>query len=131
MSADTRIQSELDIDVQTFADCRVVTVSGRVDHTNAEQFLQRLESEADAVGEGGGMVLDLKGLDFITSAGLRALMLTHRKLTGDRKLVVAGIDGTVREVFRISKFDIILSVAETAAEAVGAVSSAAAAEYRD
>lgn len=113
-----------------FADCRVVSVSGRIDHTNSEQFLEDLSSLAGSVQSGGGMVVDLTSLEFITSAGLRALLMSDRQVKGiGGKLVVAGIGGVVKEVFRISKFDALLSVVDTPSEGVAQVSPAAAELY--
>jgi len=119
--------SNLTVECQDFADCKVVSVSGRVDHTSSDRFLEDVGVHASAVPANGGMVIDLSGLEFITSAGLRALLLAQRTVNGaGGKLVVSGIRGVVKEVFRISKFDALLSVAETTDEAVGQISAAAA-----
>ena len=45
-------------------------------------------------------------------------------------MVISGIEGVVKEVFRISKFDALLNVVDTAAEGVGMVSSAASEAYQ-
>ncbi|MEO1494030.1 MAG: STAS domain-containing protein [Pseudomonadota bacterium] len=119
--------SNLTIDCQDFADCKVVKVAGRVDHTTSDQFLEDIGAHANTVNSNGGMVIELSGLEFITSAGLRALLLAQRTVHGTGgKLVVSGIRGVVKEVFRISKFDALLSVSESTSEAVGQISAAAA-----
>lgn len=118
---------KLTVAVQDYADCRVVSVSGRIDHTNSEQFLDDLAALAGDVQASGGMVIDLSKLEFITSAGLRALLMADRQVKGiGGKLVVAGIGGVVKEVFRISKFDALLSVVDDAAQGVAQTSPAAA-----
>lgn len=128
-SADSS-KSALSITSQDYADCRVVSVEGRVDHTNSDQFLEQLSGLADTVTPSGGMVVELAGLEFITSAGLRALLLAQRSLSGGGgQLAVSGISGVVKEVFRISKFDALLSVQDTTAEAVAKVSAKAAEAY--
>ena len=110
-----------------YADCRVVSVAGRVDHTNFERFHEALKAEAETMPGEGGMVVDLSKLEFITSAGLRVLMLTHKAVSASgAKLVISGVGGVVKEVFRISKFDALLSVADTTGDAVGRVSDSAA-----
>lgn len=120
-------QSVLSVESDQYADCRLVTVLGRVDHTNSERFGTALDEAARAVPQGGGMVVDLSGLEFITSAGLRALLLAKRTVTAaGARLVVCGIKGVVGEVFRISRFDTLLEVAGSTGEAVGQVSPAAA-----
>lgn len=132
MASDEAAAAELSVTSQDFADCRVVVVAGRIDHTNSQVFQETLERYAHGVPAGGGMVNDLAKLEFITSAGLRALLLADRQIkSGGGKFIVSGIDGVVKEVFRISKFDALLSVTETAAEGVAQVSPAAAEAYPD
>lgn len=119
--------AQLDISATNYADCRHVSVEGRIDHTNSDRFLEQLSGLAADVPAGGGMVLDLSKLDFITSAGLRAMLMADRTIkAASGKFVVSGIGGVVREVFRISKFDALLSTAETTAEGMAIVSDAAA-----
>ena len=130
MAAADSKRSDLTIGVKDYADCRLVTVSGRVDHTNSDVFLTDLSEHAEGVTEGGGLVVDLSALEFITSAGLRALLLAQRSVqSSGAKLQVAGIGGVVKEVFRISKFDALLSVADSTEEAVAKISPAAAEAY--
>ncbi len=129
MSADTGAGSALSITIEEYADCRVVSVSGRVDHSNANGFLETLRQHAEEKS-GGGMVVDLGELEFVTSAGLRALLVAHRTIAASGgKMIVTGLTGVVKEVFRISKFDALLNVTETLGEAVGQVSAAAAEAY--
>ena len=123
-------RSDLSTHSQVFADCRLISVQGRIDHTNSECFQDRLGAAARDVPKGGGMVVDLGGLDFITSAGLRALLVAQRTVSAaGSKLVVCGIEGVVREVFRIARFDVLLSVADSTEAAVAQVSPAAAEAY--
>ena len=111
---------------EDYADCRVVSVSGRVDHANAGRFQELLERHAEEKGGAPGIVVDLGGLEFVTSAGLRVLLMMHRTCSAaGGQMVVTGVHGVVREVFRISKFDVLLAVADSASEAVGRVSPAA------
>ena len=129
MAASNLSGSILSIDYQDYADCRVVSVTGRVDHTNSTQFLDNLSAHAE---EAGGMVVDLSRLDFITSAGLRALLMAHRTIAAkDGRMAVAGVTGSVREVFRISKFDALLNVTDSVAEGVAQISDAARTAYQD
>lgn len=129
MAASNLTGSILSIDYQDYADCRIVSVTGRVDHTNSTDFLDNLSAHAE---EAGGMVIDLSRLDFITSAGLRALLLAHRTIAAkDGRMAVAGVSGSVREVFRISKFDALLNVTDSVADGVAQISDAARAAYPD
>ncbi len=130
MTSDGPKGSTLSVTSKDYADCRLVSVSGRVDHTNFERFHEELKVLGGSVPAEGGMVIDLGGLEFITSAGLRALLLTQKAVSEAKgKLVVAGIGGVVKEVFRISKFDALLSVADTTGDAMARVSDSAADAY--
>lgn len=120
--------SPLSIDFTDYADCRVVTITGRVDHTNSGAFLDALTGHAGESQQ--GMVVDVAGLEFITSAGLRALLVSHRTISArGGRMNVAGVTGSVREVFRISKFDALLTLSENVAEGVARVSDAARDAY--
>ncbi len=131
MTSDEPNASELVLTSQDYADCRLVSVSGRVDHTNFQRFQDDLSDLARTVPAQGGMVVDLGKLEFITSAGLRALLLTEKSVSeSGAKLVITGIGGVVKEVFRISKFDALLSVADSADEAVANVSASAASAFK-
>lgn len=98
-------------------------VSGRVDHTNAAAFLSELEGATSSFKGKTGMVIDLSGLEFITSAGLRGLIIAQKKLSAaGGKLAISGLTGTVADVFRISRFDTLFPVADTADAAAALVS---------
>ena len=96
---------------------RVVAPVGRVDEATASEFTERLV-EAAAAG-GGKLVLDLAGVAYMSSRGLRALTLAQRK-GGERgtTLVLARPNPTMREILAISRYDMIFKVAETIDEAL-------------
>jgi anti-anti-sigma factor len=93
-------------------DVVVITVSGRVDHANADSFRAALWPHlASCTGGGDRLVLDLSGLEYISSAGLRVLMLASRDVkTRDGRLVVCGLQPIVKEIFEISRFNIVFNV---------------------
>ena len=129
----TQVQpTTLHMQAKTIENCLLVQVTGRIDHTNSDGFLNDLTAHAKTVAKDGGMVVDLGGLEFITSAGLRALLLAQRTLAeSGAQLVVTRISGVVKEVFRISNFDSLLSVAETPKAAIGQISESAAEAFSD
>ncbi|MBY8976471.1 STAS domain-containing protein [Rhodobacteraceae bacterium NNCM2] len=103
--------------------CKIVLVAGRVDHTNAAVFGAELEKATGELDGKSGMVVDLSGLEFITSAGLRGLIIAQKKLSGSgARLAISGLSGTVADVFRISRFDTLFPVADTADAASALVS---------
>ena len=90
----------------------VVSVTGRLDAVTAPAL------EADLAGllaQGEIMfLLNLSELDYISSAGLRSLLATAKKLKEKQgKLVFTGLRGTVEEVFKISGFLTIFTAFES------------------
>ena len=102
----------LELKQSRLGDVVVIAVSGRVDHANAEQFRVDLWPHVvGCVGGGDRMVLDLAGLEYISSAGLRVLMLASRQIKGhDGTLLLCGLQPIVREIFQISRFDVVFRV---------------------
>jgi len=107
----------------------VVAVSGRVDHANADQFRADLAPHQAGCAAGGDrLVLDLAQLEYISSAGLRVLMLASREVKGrDGTLIVCGLQEIVREIFRISRFDLVFHVLPDRRAALGELGVAATA----
>ncbi|MEM1277252.1 MAG: STAS domain-containing protein [Pseudomonadota bacterium] len=107
-------QSPLEVEISSESGYRMATIAGRVDHTNATLFLGELEKVTGNLADGEGIVLDFGGLEFITSAGLRGLVIAQKRLgSSGSKLAITGLKGTVADVFRISRFDTLFPVAET------------------
>jgi anti-sigma B factor antagonist len=98
----------------------VLTPVGRLDNETSPSFQARL---LDAVGSAEARVLlDFSGVDYISSAGLRALMMAAKKskAVGGR-LAVAALTPMVKEIFTISRFAMVVPVFETIAEAMVAL----------
>jgi anti-anti-sigma factor len=87
----------------------VMTPTGRLNAESAQAFQERLLSCID-VGE-TSILLDLAQLDYISSAGLRSLLIAAKRLQArDGRFAVCALTANVREVFRMSGFDTIIDV---------------------
>lgn len=86
-----------------------VALEGRIDTLTAPQ----LETElAPLLGGVTALVLDLAQVAYISSAGLRVLLSTHKKmLAAGGALTIANAVPAVREVFDITGFSDILTLA--------------------
>jgi anti-anti-sigma factor len=104
---------------------------GRIDHASVSAFEQALAPLLAQAGSGGGtLVLDLSKLEYISSVGLRAFMVAERELRERKaRLIVAELSGVVKEIFAISRFDRVLSVAASVDDALAQCSPAARAAY--
>lgn len=100
-------------------DVRVLNYVGRLDTNTTPVAEIRINALLD---DGAGkLLINFEKLDYISSAGLRLLLATAKRLkstSGD--LRVCCLNPTVQEVFDISGFASILSVAATEQEALDA-----------
>lgn len=87
----------------------VVALSGRLDATSAEPFQQQLIEHIES-GE-DSLLLDLAELEYVSSAGLRALLVAARRLQErEGRLQVCGARGEVRDVLQMTGFDNFVAV---------------------
>lgn len=100
----------------------VLAVTGRLDTVTASDFDRQWEV---VVGSDDiKVVMDLSGLEYVSSAGLRSLLMAGKRLKrGGGKLAVAGLAGMVADVFAISGFDKLLPLYGETDEAVVALES--------
>jgi anti-anti-sigma factor len=119
------------LDHARFADVVVLSPVGRIDHATAEEFETALAPHLARCATGQNhLVLDLSGVDYINSAGLRVLMLAAKRAKAQGGfLAVAAVQPLVHEVLEISKFTLVLRVMPTVREAVAAASPAALAVF--
>jgi anti-anti-sigma factor len=101
-------------------DVAIAKLAGRLDSSSApsaEEQLTRLIADSAP-----RLVIDLSKLEYISSAGLRVLLLVARKIQQSQgKLAFFGLTPGVRDVFSVSGFDTIFTVRNDAAAATAAV----------
>ena len=109
-----------------FADVVVVSITGRVDHATSEELRAALSDPLSRCGAGKDhLVLDFAGVDYISSAGLRVLMLAAKQAKAQQGfLALAAAQPLVREILEISKFTLVLRTEPTVRDAVNAASAA-------
>lgn len=110
-------ESMVDIQVEDLKRVELVTVSGRIDSSNAAQFDEVLKEVSERKNN---VVLDMSGVDYISSAGLRAivaLLRESKKNRGDVRL--ANPSPRVTEVLSLAGLDSLFQVFDTSAAAVG------------
>ncbi|NCC25535.1 MAG: anti-sigma factor antagonist [Deltaproteobacteria bacterium] len=95
----------------------VVMVSGRMDAVTAPDFEKRCSELIDSGDL--ALAIDLENLEYISSAGLRSILATGKKIKGaGGQIVFCSLAGMVKEVFDISGFASIFPVYGTQDEAV-------------
>ncbi len=95
----------------------VAVAEGRVDGANAQEFQGELSEAIDPSDR--AVILDLEEITYISSAGLRVILLTARALKRQNaELAVCSLSDAIREVFEISGFDKIIPVRESRPDAI-------------
>lgn len=93
----------MDIETRTSANGVVVTLTGRLDAVTAPDFQQRLLALID--GGVTNLVVDFGQLAYISSAGLRGLLIIAKRLkVTEGRMRFANVQGAIHDVFEISGF---------------------------
>jgi len=105
----------------------VAVPAGRLDHSSATEFEQVLLPLADDP-RSDGLVIDFTGVDYISSMGLRVLMLAAKAARARKARIAAvSLQPIVAEIFAISRFDSVFEMFSSLRAALSAISPAAAA----
>lgn len=99
-------------------DVLVVRPEGRIDTNTSDEFERGLTSRID--GGSRRLVIDMGGTDYISSAGLRVLLLAAKKLKGGGgQLVLAALNPSVKQIFELAGFFAIFAVEADVEKAAG------------
>jgi anti-anti-sigma factor len=91
---------------------------GRIDNDTSLSFQERLLLALDA----GAALVDFAGVEFISSAGLAALMTASKQAKAQKcRIAVAGLRPLVQEIFAISRFSRVVPVYGTTDEGLAAL----------
>ena len=123
----------VDVQVQSYFDVLVLSMSGRINHSGADEFrtnlLPYVEDDAAPYSK---IVLDMEMVEYMSSVGLRALMLAAKKSKElGRVIAVAGLNSTMREIFEISRFNLVFSTFDSVRDAIAALSPSALASFEN
>ena len=112
----------MEIQTEAMKRCELVTVSGRVDSSTAPE----LEDVLLGLIQSGQkhIVVNLRGTDFISSAGLKALLsalMKVRKMVPSGDVVISEIQPELRESFKLVGFDRLFKFYDNDTHAVGSI----------
>jgi anti-anti-sigma factor len=109
----------------------LLAVTGRLDHGTAQNFDAALEPYLkECVSGGAVIVLDLSGLEFLSSTGMRSLLIGQIKArTQKGSFAVAEARRGVKETFEIANFSKVIRCYDTVAAALAELSPTAAVSY--
>lgn len=85
-----------------------LSIEGRIDTITSEDLDKEINEE---IGNFDSLILDFTDLEYISSAGLRVLISTQKKLKSDNiPFVIKNANDTVKEIFKMSGFNRILKI---------------------
>ena len=82
-------------------------LEGRLDTTTSPQLQEDLEKSLDPVEE---LVLNFEKLEYISSAGLRVLLVAQKTMTKQGKMKVTNVNESIMEIFDVTGFSDILTI---------------------
>ena len=85
-----------------------IVIEGRIDTITSEDLKKEIDEEIDNFDS---LTLDFEKVKYISSAGLRVLVSTQKKLKAANKpFVIKNVDDELNKIFRITGFDKILAI---------------------
>ena len=109
----------MDITETKQGEVTVIALAGRLDSSTSTQLEQYI---LPRIVDKARLIVDFSALDYISSAGLRVLLLAAKKVKqADGRLALCALKEHIREVFEISGFLAILDVRPTQADALAGI----------
>ena len=96
------------IEIKKTAEETVIEIVGRLDTVTAPALDKTINED---IGDTKNLVLDVKGMEYISSAGLRVLLGAQKKMQKIGSMKVVNVCENVMEVFEMTGFADILVIA--------------------
>jgi len=98
-------------------DIDILSLSGRLGVRNEEEFTAALTA---AVGEStAGLLLDMSDVDFVSSSGLRALLLAYKQAaSGGKKMAMMHVHPRVYKIFKLTLSETMFRICDAEPEAM-------------
>ncbi len=84
-----------------------ISLEGRLDSITAPELDNLFKNSLQGITE---LVIDLKELEYISSAGLRALLVANKIMDRSGSMKVRNVNELVMEVFKVTGFSNILNI---------------------
>ncbi len=85
----------------------LISLEGRLDTMTAPLLEAELKRSIDGVTE---LTFDLEKLEYISSAGLRVLLMAQKVMNRQGEMAVRNVKETIMEIFEVTGFTEILSI---------------------
>jgi anti-anti-sigma factor len=112
--------SDVDLREDALGDVTILEVKGRIDSTTAPVLGEKLSSSL--ITPQRRLVLDLRQLEYISSAGFRVLLLAARRAEqAGARFVLCSVTGKVRQLFDVGGFLDLFPISGSREEAITAL----------
>ena len=91
----------------------ILSITGRIDTKTAPAFQDELDNLLNNIeGNSLNLILDFKNVDYISSAGLRAILYIQKRINNMKEsdMVIDNVNSTVIEVFEMTGFTEFLTI---------------------
>ena len=97
----------MNIEMKRNAEVTTIEITGRLDTTTAPVLDKTINEDIEGTKD---LILDMKGLEYISSAGLRVLLSAQKKMMKIGSMKVVNVGGDVMEVLEMTGFADILVI---------------------
>lgn len=117
----------MDWNERQIGDAVLASVKGRIDLSNADALKDAMMAALTKANS--ALILDLSGVDYMSSAGLRSLMIASKAGKAEGKaLGLAALQPLLMEIFTISRFNLVFPIFDNVRAAAEKLAPAAVRE---
>ena len=84
-----------------------LAIEGRLDTSTSPELEGEIQASIEDVKE---LIFDLEKLEYVSSAGLRVLLSTQKKMNAQGSMVVTNVSEDIMEIFEVTGFVDILTI---------------------
>lgn len=110
----------MELNIKTVDDIQVVEIIGEIDGKTAPEVQERILPLA---GAGARMLLDMSKLTYMSSAGLRTMLMIYRTISSNdnAKVVLSGLSDEISDMMRVTGFLAFFVVSKTYEDGLAAL----------
>lgn len=110
----------MEITTKTVEDVTVFEIIGDIDGKTAPEVQEKITADAPS---GGKILLDMRQVPYMSSAGLRLMLAIYRHVSGNKgSLVLAGLNEEIKDTMDMTGFLSQFTTCDTVEEGIRALS---------
>ena len=84
-----------------------MTIEGRIDSLTSAELSQAIAEQIPFCNK---LILDLSGVNYVSSAGIRVIVAAHREMASKEGLVLRGLSSSVKTIISLTGFQKRLNI---------------------